>query len=69
VLVLFPVVEGRLLFYVNRVWTDRVGGLGCPFKKIVGRYSVLDELHESIRNLGVCSFCDAPKTAGPATPE
>jgi hypothetical protein len=69
VLVLLPVVEGRLLFYVNRVWTERVGGLGCPIKKIVGRYSVLDEMREIIRNLGVCRFCDAPEAAGPAIPE
>ncbi len=69
VLALLPVVEGRLLLYVNRVWTDRVGGLGCPVKRIVGRYSVLDAMREIIRGLGVCGFWGAPQGAGEAVPD
>lgn len=54
-LAVLPVAEGKLLFYVNRVWTDRVGGFARPIRKFVGRHSVLGEMRQILDNLEVCA--------------
>ncbi len=53
-LAILPVVEGKLLFYVNRAWIDRVVGLGCPLKTLVARYLVLSEMRKIMANMKVC---------------
>lgn len=68
-LVILPAVEGRLLFYVNRAWIDRVVGLGCPLKTLVARYFILSEMRTIMTNMEVCGP-DAVHAghSGPAVP-
>jgi hypothetical protein len=43
---LLPVPEGTVVFYRNRVSTDRVGGFGSSVKRAVGRSVMARQLRE-----------------------
>lgn len=48
-----PVKEGRLFFYIYRVWIDRWRGL-ARIKQSAGQKLMIQKMEEHLNNLGIC---------------
>jgi hypothetical protein len=48
------VPEGRVFFYANRLWLDRLSGLGALIKKKLGQRMLSSQMLETVERAGVC---------------